>query len=147
MEYLHFLEDLLTLLPYWHYKIDRPFQRAQREDRDRMSMETYFCLQMLRLNGAMTMTEIAQCLRIPKQQATRLIGKLYEYQFVNRLFDQRDRRVIKIEITDKALEYIQGDLKAHEEFIMNMNSNLNEKERAAFGQAVQTLLQILPKLD
>ena len=34
----NFTEELLRLLPYWHYRIDKPFKAFMK---DKMSLETY----------------------------------------------------------------------------------------------------------
>ena len=37
---MQLIETLLAVLPYWHYKIDRPFKQRHK---NAMSLETYYC--------------------------------------------------------------------------------------------------------
>lgn len=140
-------EELMMVLPYWHYKIDRPFKMSYKENGDQMSLETYYCLQMLRWDGAMTMSELAERLRITKQQATQMIDRLYKYDFVRRLYDQEDRRVIRIEITQRAVEYIKSNVTKHARFLGGLEQKLTREELDSLSGAMETLLYLLPKLD
>lgn len=140
-------EELMMVLPYWHYKIDRPFNTSHKENGDQMSLETYYCLQMLRWDGAMTMSELAERLRITKQQATQMIDRLYKHDFVRRLYDQEDRRVIRIEITQRAVEYIKSNVTKHTQFLGGLEQKLTREELDSLSGAMETLLYLLPKLD
>ncbi len=143
MEYEKYNETLIALLPYWHYKIYRPFTQSQE---DKMSLETYYCLQTLRRKGAMTMSEIARYLGITKQQATRTIDKLYRHQFVRRLDNESDRRFVRIEITPAAVEYIEKNVRRNTTFCKHIVENTGKTAVAELGAALETLMRILPPL-
>lgn len=146
MDLSHFTEKLMAVLPYWHYKIDRPFKQTQKENHAAMSLETYYCLQMLRCDGPMTMTELARRLRLTKQQATRTIDYLYQYGLVIRLPDPEDRRLVRIEITPQAVEYLHRHIQQNAVFLETLPDQLSPDELAEFDGAVSTLLRLLPKL-
>lgn len=138
------LENLLAILPYWHYKIDKQLKQSLKSE---MSLETYYCLQALNSLGPMTMTELAQNLKIPKQQATKIINNLYQYQFVKRIHDEDDRRFIRIEITRQAIDYIEQNYYRSSEFVQELEEKIGEKEVEALSGAIEVLLRILPKID
>lgn len=146
MDLSHFTEKLMALLPYWHYKIDRPFKQTQKENHAAMSLETYYCLQMLRCDGPMTMTELAHRLLLTKQQATRTIDHLYRHGLVIRLPDPEDRRLVRIEITPQAVEYLHHHIRQNAIFLNSLPDQLSADELAEFDGAVSTLLRLLPKL-
>ena len=75
-----FVQNLLIAMPVWHSKLVRPFKDTLNGE---MSLETYYCLQTLRMRGLATMTELAHELKVPKQQVTKLVDNLYQYQFVD----------------------------------------------------------------
>ena len=75
-----FVQNLLKVMPGWHSKLVRPFKDTLNRE---MSLETYYCLQTLRMNGTMSMTQLAEQLKVPKQQVTKLIDALCSHQFVN----------------------------------------------------------------
>lgn len=137
-------EYLLGLLPYWNYRIAKPFKQQLDEH---VSLEMYYSIQMLRCHGEMTMTEFARALQMPKQQMTKLVNRLFEDQFVERVYDPEDRRVIKIVITKKALDYIGHFLNREAGCFRDLITQMDEADRDAFGGAVETILRILSKLD
>lgn len=145
MKYQSLMEKLLALLPFWQYKISQSLKRAYKKEA--MSLDTYYCLQMLHWNGPMTMSELAKSLNITKQQATRTIEKLWKAEFVRRLYDPDDRRTIRIEVTDTALAYIEKNFHEKISFQKRVEACLTENEAREFEGAVETLLRILPKLD
>ena len=139
-----FIENILFILPYWHYKIDKPFKNSIR---DKMSLESYYCLQTIRYSGAMNMTELARRVSISKQQATKIIDRLEEYGFVDRVHSAEDRRAINIEVTKRAEEYIDRNYHNNIEFISLLEGKLTDDEMEKFDEAVRILRELLPKLD
>ena len=96
-------ELLLDTIPAWHYWFARPFKRMLN---DGVSLDMYYCIQSMRRSGrTMTMTELANFARMPKQQMSKLVDKLVEGGFAERLSDPDDRRVIRLRATEKADEY------------------------------------------
>lgn len=138
------MDDLLAVLPYWHFKVNKTMKQSLNSE---MSLETYYCLQTLRKEGAMTMTEIAHRLKVPKQQATKLIGKLHEHQFVERLQDGGDKRCIRIRITDTAIKYLDRERDQDYVYIKQLKEQIGLDEMLKFGEALEILLEILPKLE
>lgn len=138
-----FTEDILAVLPYWHYAIDKNFKQSLK---NKMSLESYYCLQTIRQKGSVTMSELAKQLKISKQQATQMVERLYCYQFICRSQDAADRRCVKIEITDKAREYISQMFYSDNDFWGNISKRIGDNDRQELAGAVKTLLRILPKL-
>lgn len=138
------MENLLAILPYWHCKIDRPFKQSLKE---KMSLEAYYCLQTLRQDGPMAMTELAARLRMTKQQATKLVEKLHGPGMVRRVYGEEDRRFITIEITELANHYIEQDYYKNSVFLQQLEEKIGPEELEEFGVAITALLKILPKVD
>lgn len=140
---MQFIETLMAVLPYWHYKIDRPFKQRHK---NAMSLETYYCLQMLRCSGPLTMSELAQRLQLKKTQATRTIELLCKYGFVRRLADAGDRRCVRIEITQTALDYIDENFYTDHQLLHDVQQSLSPEDYQELEKALETLLRLLPKL-
>lgn len=138
------MDDLFAVLPYWYFKVNKTMKQSLNSE---MSLETYYCLQTLRREGAMTMTEIAHRLKVPKQQATKLIGKLYDHQFVDRLQDDVDKRCIRIQITETAIQYLDRERDQDYVYIEQLKEQIGLDEMLKFGEALEILLEILPKLE
>ena len=143
MESTKIQELLLGLMPWWNYQIAKPFKQLLDEG---VSLEMYYCIQTLRwLGGTMTMSELANWTKMPKQQMTKMVNRLVEQEFVERIDDPQDRRIIKIQITDKALEYIDHFLKNTAGF-HSLLDQLGEEEKEKFQQALELLFDVLSKV-
>lgn len=137
-------ESLLAVLPFWNYRIAKPFKQLLD---DGVSMEMYYCLQAIRsFDETMTMSELGQRIHMSKQQMTKIVNRLVEHDFVNRVYDPQNRRVIKVQITEKALAYIQHFSNKNTECFQQLLQNMNEKDLTDFKQAIDTLTRILSKL-
>lgn len=138
-------ETILDILPYWNYKIIKPFKQLLEEG---VSMEVYSCLRVLQAsNGIMTMTELAVWMKMTKQQMTKLSNRLVELELVKRVFDPADRRIIKLEITDNARNYIDSFLNCNADYFREMLDCINEKECIEFQTALDSVLKILMKMS
>lgn len=138
-----FVKNLLMVMPGWHTKLVRPFkEKLSRE----MSLETYYCLETLRVCGTATMTELARQLKIPKQQVTKLVDKLGEHQFIERIVKADDRRSVCIRLTPTAITYLDEYYMKNTAFIQALEDQLTEEEIIQLDEAVRTLGRILPKL-
>lgn len=136
-------EALLALLPLWNYKITKPFKQLLNEE---ISLEMYYCIQTLQWVGEpMSMTELTQFMRMPKQQMTKLVSRLVESGFVRRTYDAADRRVIRLSVTDKAEEYIAKYLTEDAGYFRKLMEAMTEEDLGEFRGAVETLIRVLAK--
>lgn len=141
---MNFTEMILKLLPYWYYKIEKPFKMSLK---DKMSLETYYCLQILQQDGSMTMTDLAARLKISKQQATKIIDTLNQHHFIERKYNERDRRYIRICVSDSAIQYIEENIYKNTDFPLQLEEKIGKEDVKRLEDAMATLLEILPKLD
>lgn len=139
-----FVQNLLLVMPNWHAKLVRPFKESLHKE---MSLETYYCLETLRACNRTTMTELAHKLKIPKQQVTKLVDKLSEHNFIERIHNSEDRRSVWIRLTPNATAYLDGYYLKNKTFIRTLNEQLTAEELRQLNEAVQTLAGILPRLS
>ena len=130
-------ELLLDTIPAWHYWFARPFKRMLN---DGVSLDMYYCIQSLRRSSrTMTMTELANFARMPKQQMSKLVDRLVDGGFAERLNDPSDRRIIRLRATEKAEDYVRSffekDAAEHREFF----DQLEPDERDRFCEALRTI--------
>ena len=134
-----FVQNLLLVMPNWHSKLVKPFKDTLNRE---MSLETYYCLETVKQCG----TRIARELKVPKQQVTKLIDKLSEYEFVERVSNEKDRRTVWIQLTPKASAYLDEYYLKNKVFIQMLEEQLTEEELRQLNRAAKTLSEILPKL-
>ncbi len=130
-------ELLLDTIPAWHYWFARPFKRMLN---DGVSLDMYYCIQSLRRSGrTMTMTELANFARMPKQQMSKLVDRLVDGGFAERLSDPDDRRIIRLRATEKAEEYIQSFFEKDAAEYRAFFEQLAPDERGRFCAALRTI--------
>lgn len=139
-----FVKNLLLVMPDWHSKLVRPFKETLHRE---MSLETYYCMETLRKCETLTMTELAQQLKVPKQQATKLVDALYKHGFIERLNKENDRRMIWLRLTPKAAAYLDEYYLKNKDFLRSLEEKLSEEELQKLNEAVRLLGEILPRLD
>lgn len=140
---VQFVQNLLAVLPSWNARLVRPFRDTLNKE---MSLETYYCLETIKLHDSVTMTELSQYLKVPKQQVTKLVDKLSQYQFIERIYEEKDRRMIRIRLTNAAVSYIDEYYLKNTKFIENMEEKLTKEELEQLNRAMATLRELLPKL-
>ena len=92
------------------------------------------------------MTQLAEQLKVPKQQVTKLIDALCSHQFVERAHNEKDRRSIQIRLTPKAVSYLDEYHLKNTAFIHMLEEQLTGEELNQLNSAMELLSQILPKL-
>lgn len=138
------VQNLLQVFPAWNAKLVRPFKESLHKE---MSLETYYCLETINHSDKMTMSQLAGTLKVPKQQVTKLIDRLYEHHFIERRHDEFDRRIIWIQLTPDAQTYLDDYYKKNCDFLMYLDKQLTPQEMNQLNDAVITLKDILSKLD
>ena len=98
------------------------------------------------MESSVTMTDLARITRMPKQQMTKLVNRLVEQELVKRIYDPADRRIIKIQLTEKATDYIDGFLKNEAGCFRPLLDTLSEEDAAQFKQALILLHGVLKKI-
>lgn len=137
------LKNILDILPLWNNKIVKPFKQSLQGE---LSLELYYCMQVLKKFEPLTMTETAQHLNMTKQTATKVVDKLYSIHFIERIADENDRRIIQIRTTDIGKNYIDKNYCKDSIFLEAIMESLNEEEMVKMNQAIETLKSLLPKI-
>lgn len=144
MDYSNVQEKLLSLLPVWNYQIAKPFKQLLD---DGVSLEMYYCIKTLEwAGGSATMSQIATWTKVPKQQMTKMVNKLVEQEFVTRYDDPNDRRIVKIQLTDRATEYISHFLEHDASCFRPLLEEMGEEDLKDFDQCLDTLIRIFGNL-
>ena len=111
-----------------------------------MPRSYYHVLGVLIKNGDLPMSEIGRRVHISKSNMTSLIDKLVEDGLVERLPDEKDRRVINIAITDKGKGLLWNWKKRSNEEIKKSISTLSEEDMEKFYESIENIRYILFKL-
>ena len=94
----------------------------------------------------MTMSELAATTGMTKQQMTKIVNRLIEHNFVERVSDPDDRRIIRLKIKDKAESYINRFLDRDAAYFKEFFDEFAPSDRDELAQALATLLRIFKSL-
>lgn len=96
--------DFLLLFVDMHEKFTRPGEKIARL---RIAPAQFHALSLLFRHGPLSTSELAGELKISKQQTTPLISRLIDNDLAARKMDERDRRIVRIEITEAGMKMIE----------------------------------------
>lgn len=96
-------------------------------------------------NGSTPISVMAKDLCISKPNMTPVLDKLSEDGFINRYYDPNDRRVIRIEATDKANEFLKKAEEYTKVIIQEKLVNLTQEELSLLSNSTEDLLNIVNK--
>lgn len=74
------------------------------------------------------MSELSRQAACVNSNITSIISRMEEKGLVQRNQDQRDRRIVKVKLTEKGKELIEQTLPAHYQFLKNLLEFYNEEE-------------------
>lgn len=100
----------------------------------------------LSLSGPSSISQVAKALNISKSNMTPIIDKLISYEFVNRYADPNDRRILRVELTPKAVELLQSIRSATCKLLVEKISKLSDGEIITLDQSISNLTILLNKL-
>ena len=97
--------------------------------------------------SALTRSELAAYIASSKEQATRAVAPLVKAGYLERIQDEKNRKLVLVQLTLYGKEMMQiEEVKLKETMAAKIN-NLSPEDREAFAQAVNTTVQILKKLQ
>lgn len=108
-----------------------------------------YALEILTFSGPVTMTEFSERIDIKKQQSTKLVNRLVERGFVERLYDKSDRRTIKIIITPEGREFLANNNTRSVDGLMESIAAMEVDENTFYTtlQKTNELISQLPKYE
>lgn len=102
-------------------------------------------LVFLKENSGANMSDIASFLQIELPSATSLMSKLVDLDLVQRLLDKKDRRVIRIELTENGAKLLSQTAKIRSSRIKQLLSYLSNKQKQDLMTTMQTIKDHLEK--
>lgn len=96
--------------------------------------------------GSMNMTELARCLGVSKEQATRTIAPLVEHGLVVRDKDEENRRLVIVSLTAQGREFLQQQWGASLHLLEERLSELADDEVEELAEASGTVARLMKKV-
>ncbi len=101
----------------------------------------FFILKLLSLKGKCTVTELAEEMRVKPSAITAMVDRLHKNGLVLRERDEKDRRVVYIQISDAGSETLEKAQKTRRQIIQRFLSHLEPEELKFFVHIFEKLAQ------
>lgn len=137
-EYVEHIEKYLR-------RIDFTIRKKGREILNDFSMTIpqFTALQILINNGDMTIGELSQKMFLTNSTITDLIDRMEKSELVVRKKDEKDKRVVRIEVLPKGNEILKKVLEKRQEFLDTKLSDIESENQKALNNALKELYEAM----
>lgn len=101
----------------------------------------------LSLNKTLTMSQLAEKINTSNEQATRAVAQLVEMDFVERKQDTKNRRIINISLTEKAMNFLENTKNNIMDELLKKFERISDDEMLSFRQAVSQIINVLKIIE
>ena len=129
--YISQLDDLLPVL-IKHFQISNPYKLFG----VKITLQQYLTLDALAKSGKCMVSELSKTMNVALSTMTELINRLVKRDFIRKIRDIKDNRIIWINLTNKGLDIFRSMTKKKQKHISGILEKLAHAER-------QTLINIL----
>ena len=92
-------------------------------------------------------SDLSKNLGVALSTMTELVNRLAKKQFVEKIKDLRDRRIVWINLTEKGAKIIQEINKKKQRYILNILEKLTEKERKLLIEILERVSQVAKRIE
>ncbi|WP_040213702.1 MarR family winged helix-turn-helix transcriptional regulator [Clostridium polynesiense] len=135
--------QLLDIIPIFKNKFMKPIGEMVHGG---LKPSEFFVLMLLCENKSFTMTELANKLEISKTNLTPMVDKLIEGDYIHRFRDERDKRVIRVEISSRGKDLIDKHKDVFERIISEKLKILSSKDLNDLSEIIEKFHNIVLKL-
>lgn len=111
--------------------------------KDKITMPQFLVLNFLNLQGDSRMTDMARFMQVSTAAMTGIIERLVRYGWALRVFDARDRRIIKVKLTVKGANLVRRLNQHRRQMIIKIFGKISEGERQAYLRILTKIKDIL----
>lgn len=135
--------------PAWHMRVafERKIMAAYRDTyRGDFGAAQVEALEELYQEGALCQRDLAAALRISKQHASKIVGRLEGLGYVRLDLDAQDNRCHRVSLTEAGRAFVDRRIEEGEERVEGLLGTLSADERTELDRAMDTVARILEKV-
>lgn len=139
----------IQLIPLLYSKLDKPDRKqgGRKTPTELTHLQYHILEEMFNQMEGSSMTELAKTIRISKQQLTPLISKLEEKGYVIKVTDPKDKRLVRLRLTEKGKTHVSKRWEAFHRDLCDQISRLNEEDRLDLDFAIAKITRIVGRLE
>lgn len=137
------IQKFIKTMPLFQKKLLRPQCSC---DTHNLTHSHLQIMVTLKENGKSPISDVAKRLLISTPNMTKLLNKLIEEKLVERFPDQKDRRVINIDLTEKGQNLLHDRFQKVKSTFKEKLSTLSDDQLNKLDFSLTTLLEILESI-
>jgi MarR family multiple antibiotic resistance transcriptional regulator len=121
------VDNFTTLVPVFMRMI-KQIQYEILQDKDISSVHLQIMF-ILKHNGELNMSKLGEIIMVPKPNVTVFIDKLITLGFVERVYNDSDRRAVLVKLTDEGRKYLACHLEEMKKYFKDMIKNYSGEDK------------------
>lgn len=121
------------------------FARRQANElyKGKITLPQFLILDFLNKKGECKMTEIAHFMHVTTAAMTGIVERIKRCNYVQRVYEPSDRRIIKIRLTAKGHELVKKVNRQRRNMIVDIFGKISQREREQYSNILMRILGIL----
>ncbi|MDQ0201548.1 MarR family winged helix-turn-helix transcriptional regulator [Neobacillus ginsengisoli] len=140
-------KNYIQLIPLFYGKLTTLQKAAPKTEHDLTHLQFHILEAVFHAVDGISMTQLAQNIGISKQQLTPLVNKLEEAEYVKRVSDTNDKRVVNLFLTEKGRKMASLRWEEFYHTLCKRFDELNEDDLLDLEYALTKINRILSKLE
>ena len=116
-------------------------------DKNSLNHSHFQIMSVLKNNGKLPISEVAKQLFISTPNMTKLLNKLIDEDMIERIPDEKDRRIININLTEKGYKYLEDRYESIKSTLKNRLSSLPDDKLDKLNESLVTLKDVLSEIS
>jgi len=121
------------------------FARRQANElyKGKITLPQFLILDFLNKKGECKMTEIARFMHVSTAAMTGIVERIKRCNYVERVYEPSDRRIIKVRLTDKGRELVKKVNRQRRNMIVDIFAKISQREREQYLNILMRILNIM----
>ena len=127
--------------------IIKEFARRQANElyKGKITLPQFLLLDFLNAKGEAKMKDLARFMQVSTAAITGMVDRLVKYNYLKRIFDPGDRRIIKVGLTSKGAELVRKVRLKRRKMIIHIFGRLTQQERQNYLNVLMRIQDIFRK--
>lgn len=140
-----FVNELNKIMP----EIMRGFMRKQENEllKGKITLPQFLILDFLNKKVEVKMTDIAHFLEVSTPCATNMVDRLVKQGYLLRIYDLKDRRIIRIRLTSKGASLVEKINAQRNQRTTEIFSKLSSYERSTYLKILKRIRDIISQKE
>ncbi|MBL7070461.1 MAG: winged helix DNA-binding protein [Candidatus Omnitrophica bacterium] len=138
-----FADELNQMIPVIHKEMIR--RQIDEIHKDKITFQQLLILEFIERAGQLKMSEIAGFMDVSTAAVTGIVERLVREKYVERVYDKRDRRVIRIRITPKGSQIVTRVSEQRRSMVIRLFHKVSDVDRASYLRIIKQIRDTLLK--